>query len=155
MAPAGAVQFSPKTPPINCAPSSRAKTRQGSPWSPPCEASGSPALVRSRTPNRQVSRRRMRLPAGGVNTQLPLRKKPAFVVLVLDDCTSSWVGHWSAMSYEAGSGGKYWPLVGFVKSPYWGCHARLMPPAPGAPQDTTSYLPADATGAPTAAVAST
>jgi hypothetical protein len=40
----------------------------------------------------------MRLPDGALNTQLPLVRKGALVVLAVDERTRSCVGHWSAIS---------------------------------------------------------
>ena len=65
----------------------------------------------------------------------------------VDELTSSCVGHWFAMSYEPGSGGMFGsPSTGSLKPPYSGRHAAFTPPAPGAPHDTTLYVPAEAGG---------
>ncbi len=93
--------------------------------------------MRSRTPNRHVSRLVSRVPAGASKIQLPLVRKGALPAAV-DELTSSCVGHWFAMLYEPGSGGMFGsPSTGSLKPPYSGRHAAFTPPAPGAPHETT------------------
>ena len=155
MAPSGACSSSPNTPPMSCAPSSRARLAVVGLRRTPSSRSGRRRSCTQPDPEApDDSRRGDRGSRGSVeDASWPLRQERAWPAVrrcarrADEQLRRALVDERRSLG-PAGCR----PVESTQKRR---CHARLTPPAPGAPHDTTSYVPADAAGAPSAAVAAT